>query len=145
FMPISHSSTISMEMMPLLYAYMIERSINFGKIILKEIHDFARKKARSAYFPSLIALLWLRAQVRSKENLKGCYVQGYITRHDLEKLVENVELLNQVEPDGLNELESDKSSTKSKPKANSINAIEEAEIGEEPKNLNRGWNQMLRN
>ncbi|MFQ6645147.1 hypothetical protein Gotur_019127 [Gossypium turneri] len=47
FMPISHSSTISMERMLLLYAILTENSINVGKIILKEIHDCAKKKARS--------------------------------------------------------------------------------------------------
>ncbi|MBA0735287.1 hypothetical protein Gogos_019149 [Gossypium gossypioides] len=41
FMPISHSSTISMERILLLYVIMTERSINVGKIILKEIHDYA--------------------------------------------------------------------------------------------------------
>ncbi|MFQ6657937.1 hypothetical protein Gotur_027418 [Gossypium turneri] len=46
-MPISHSSTISMEWMLLLYAILIEKSINVGKIILKEIHDCAKKKAGS--------------------------------------------------------------------------------------------------
>ncbi|MFQ6654155.1 hypothetical protein Gotur_025242 [Gossypium turneri] len=44
FMPISHSSTISMERMLLLYAILTEKSINVGKIILKEIHGCAKKK-----------------------------------------------------------------------------------------------------
>ncbi|MFQ6629269.1 hypothetical protein Gotur_007401 [Gossypium turneri] len=47
FMPISHSSTNSMERMHLLYTILIEKSINVGKIILKEIQDCAKKKARS--------------------------------------------------------------------------------------------------
>ncbi|MFQ6666080.1 hypothetical protein Gotur_032581 [Gossypium turneri] len=46
-MPISHSSTISMERMLLLYAILTEKSINVRKIILKEIHDCAKKKAGS--------------------------------------------------------------------------------------------------
>ncbi|MFQ6642534.1 hypothetical protein Gotur_017512 [Gossypium turneri] len=46
-MPISHSSTISMERMLLLYAILIEKSINVGKIILKEIYDYAKKKVGS--------------------------------------------------------------------------------------------------
>ncbi|MFQ6659317.1 hypothetical protein Gotur_028242 [Gossypium turneri] len=46
-MPISHSSTISMEQMLLLYAILTEKSINVGKIILKEIYDCAKKKAGS--------------------------------------------------------------------------------------------------
>ncbi|MFQ6648217.1 hypothetical protein Gotur_021607 [Gossypium turneri] len=46
-MPISHSSTISMERMLLLYVILTEKSINVGKIILKEIHDYAKKKVGS--------------------------------------------------------------------------------------------------
>ncbi|MFQ6630975.1 hypothetical protein Gotur_009046 [Gossypium turneri] len=42
-MPISHSSTISMERMLLLYTILTEKSINVGKIMLKEIHDYAKK------------------------------------------------------------------------------------------------------
>ncbi|MFQ6658158.1 hypothetical protein Gotur_027545, partial [Gossypium turneri] len=47
FMPISHSSTISMERILLLYAILTEKSINVGKIILKEIHDYDKKKVGS--------------------------------------------------------------------------------------------------
>ncbi|MFQ6640750.1 hypothetical protein Gotur_015268 [Gossypium turneri] len=71
FMPISHSSTISMERMLLLYAILTEKSINVGKIILKEIHNCAKKKAGSAYFPSLITSLCLRSRVKTQANLKG--------------------------------------------------------------------------
>ncbi|MFQ6643391.1 hypothetical protein Gotur_018656 [Gossypium turneri] len=46
FMPISHSSTISMEQMLLLYVILTEKSINVGKIILKEIHDCAKKRQK---------------------------------------------------------------------------------------------------
>ncbi|MFQ6667336.1 hypothetical protein Gotur_033394 [Gossypium turneri] len=75
FIPISHSSTISMERMLLLYIILTEKSINVGKIILKEIHDCAKKKAGSAYFPKLITSLCLRARVKTQANLKGQYVQ----------------------------------------------------------------------
>ncbi|MFQ6661387.1 hypothetical protein Gotur_029570 [Gossypium turneri] len=75
FMPLSHSSTISMERMLLLYAILTEKSINVGKIILKEIHDCAKKKAGSAYFPPLITLLCLKARVKTQGNLEGRYVQ----------------------------------------------------------------------
>ncbi|MFQ6654179.1 hypothetical protein Gotur_025266 [Gossypium turneri] len=83
FIPISHRSTISMERMLLLCAILTEKSINVGKIILKEIHDCAKKKAGSAYFPSLITSLCLRDRVKTQANLKGQYVQGCITSHDL--------------------------------------------------------------
>ncbi|MFQ6623923.1 hypothetical protein Gotur_003939 [Gossypium turneri] len=96
-MPISHSSTISMERMLLLYTTLIEKSINVGKIILKEIHDCAKKKVGSAYFPSLITLFFLRARVKTQAKMKGQYVQGCITSHDLERLVERVHELNQGE------------------------------------------------
>ncbi|KAK5785267.1 hypothetical protein PVK06_039834 [Gossypium arboreum] len=134
-MPISHSSIISMERMFLLYAIMTERSINIGKIILKETQECVRKNVGSAYFPSLITSLCLRAQVKSKANLKGHYVQGCIIRHDLERLVENVELLNQIEPNEPNESKSNESSTKSDVEADSVNEIEEAEFEEEPNSL----------
>ncbi|TYH88163.1 hypothetical protein ES332_D01G168900v1 [Gossypium tomentosum] len=74
FMPISHSYTISMERMLLLYAILTEKSINVGKIILKEIHNCAKKKAGSVYFPSLITSLCLKACVKTQANVKGRYV-----------------------------------------------------------------------
>ncbi|KAK5785363.1 hypothetical protein PVK06_039941 [Gossypium arboreum] len=118
-----------MERMLLSYAIITERSINVGKIILKKIYDFARKKARSAYFSSLITSLCLRAQVKSKANLKGEYVQGCITRHDLERLVENIYKLNPPIEPKTNEL-----SNKSKPKVDSVNKIEEPGSEKEPNN-----------
>ncbi|MFQ6652170.1 hypothetical protein Gotur_024159, partial [Gossypium turneri] len=86
-----------MEQMILLYAILIENSINVGKIILKEIHDYAKKKAGSVYFPSLITSLCLKARVKIQENLKGRYVQGCITNYDIKRLVEKVHELNQGE------------------------------------------------
>ncbi|KAK5775392.1 hypothetical protein PVK06_043276 [Gossypium arboreum] len=78
-------------------------SINVGRIVLKQIQDYARKKVRSAYFPSLTTSLCLRAQIKSKANLKSYYVQEF-----------------------------DESSTKSEPEGDSVNEIEEAETEEEP-------------
>ncbi|MFQ6643388.1 hypothetical protein Gotur_017723 [Gossypium turneri] len=77
-MPISHSSTISMERMLLLYVILTENSINVGKIILKEIHDCAKKKAGSAYFLSLITSLCLRSRVKTQANLKGSMSKGVL-------------------------------------------------------------------
>ncbi|MFQ6652653.1 hypothetical protein Gotur_024413, partial [Gossypium turneri] len=111
-MLISHSSTISMERMLLLYAILREKSINVGKIILKEIHDCAKKKTGSSYFPSLITSLCLRARVKTQANLKGQYVQGCITSHDLERLVERVHELNQGAQEEPTELETEKSTNK---------------------------------
>ncbi|MFQ6626094.1 hypothetical protein Gotur_004937 [Gossypium turneri] len=60
-----------MEQILLLYAILTEKSINGQKIILKEIHDCAKKKATSAYFPSLITSLYLKARIKTQANLKG--------------------------------------------------------------------------
>ncbi|MBA0750718.1 hypothetical protein Gogos_002108 [Gossypium gossypioides] len=76
---------------------MTVRSINVRKIILREIHGCSRKKTGSAYFPSLITSICLRAQVKTKANLKGPYVQCCIIAHDLERLVENFYELNLIE------------------------------------------------
>ncbi|MFQ6659070.1 hypothetical protein Gotur_028098 [Gossypium turneri] len=75
-MSISHSSTISMERMLLLYEILTEKSINVGKTILKEIRDCSKKKAGSAYFPSLITSLCLRVHVKTQANLKGSMFKG---------------------------------------------------------------------
>ncbi|KAK8305424.1 hypothetical protein V6Z12_D03G062100 [Gossypium hirsutum] len=123
-----------MERILLLYGIMTERSINVGKMILKEIHDCARKKTGSAYFPSLITSLCLRAQVKTKANLKGLYVEGCITTHDLERLVENVHELNPPKPSEPTRPETNESSNESKMEANSVTKTEEAESELEPSN-----------
>ncbi|MFQ6659304.1 hypothetical protein Gotur_028244, partial [Gossypium turneri] len=61
------------------------------------MHDYAKKKARSAYFPSLTTSLCVKARVKTQANLKARYVQGCITNYDLERLVERVHELNQGE------------------------------------------------
>ncbi|KAH1056428.1 hypothetical protein J1N35_034493, partial [Gossypium stocksii] len=50
-------------------------------------------------------------------------------------VIENVELLNKVEPNESNEPEADESSCKFEPEADSINDTEEAKIEVEPNNL----------
>ncbi|KAK5836091.1 hypothetical protein PVK06_011840 [Gossypium arboreum] len=125
-MPISHSPTISMERMLLLYAILTEKSINVGKIILKEIHDCAKKKAGCAYFPSLITSVCLRARVKTQENLKGRYVQGCIANYDLRRLVERVHELNQGEQE-----EPTEPDTKESIEANLVTDIEEEESNKE--------------
>ncbi|KAH1107492.1 hypothetical protein J1N35_011260 [Gossypium stocksii] len=105
-------------------------SINAGKIILKEIHDCARKKTRSFYFPSLITSLCLRTQVKTKTNLKGLYVQGCIIAHDLKRLMENVHELNPPELSEPTEPEIDESSNKSEMEVDLIDETKEAESEE---------------
>ncbi|MBA0742310.1 hypothetical protein Gogos_015378 [Gossypium gossypioides] len=134
FMSISHSSTISMERTLLLYAIMTERSINVGKIILKEIHDCAKNKTGSAYFPSLITSLYLKAHVKTNTNYKGPYVQGCITTYVIEMLVKNVHELNPPEPSELTESETDESSNEFEKEVDSVDETEEAKFKEEPNN-----------
>ncbi|KAH1121710.1 hypothetical protein J1N35_004870 [Gossypium stocksii] len=111
---------------------MKERYINVGKIILKEIDDYDRKKTGRDYFPSSITSLCLRAQVKTKANLNGPYVQGCIIAHDLERLMENVHELNPIEPSEPTEPKTDKSSNKSKTEANSVTETKVVESKEEP-------------
>ncbi|KAH1039740.1 hypothetical protein J1N35_041483 [Gossypium stocksii] len=95
---------------------MAERAINVGKVILKEIHDCARKKTEIGYFSSLITSLCLRVHVKTKTNSKGPYVQGYITAHGFERFHE----LNLTELSEPTKPETDESSNKFETEANSI-------------------------
>ncbi|KAH1107830.1 hypothetical protein J1N35_011598, partial [Gossypium stocksii] len=52
-------------------------------------------------------------------NVKGPYVQGCMTAHDLERLVENVHKLNPTKPNELTEPKTDESSNKFEIEANS--------------------------
>jgi len=114
----------------LVYAILTEKSINVGKIILKEIYDCAKKKTGSAYFPSLINLLCLRAHVKTQANLKGKYVQGYITSHDLERLVEKEHELNQGEQEEPTKPDSEESTNETE--TESVTDTEEKEFDKEP-------------
>ncbi|KAH1047311.1 hypothetical protein J1N35_038095 [Gossypium stocksii] len=109
----------------------MEKSINVGKIILKQIYDCAKKKTGSAYFPSLITSLYLRARVKTQANLKGQYVQGCITSHDLERLVEKVHELNQGEQEEPTEPKTKESKNATETEANSVIEIEEEESDRE--------------
>ncbi|KAK5775890.1 hypothetical protein PVK06_043844 [Gossypium arboreum] len=131
-MPISYSSTISMERMLLFYAILTEKSINVGKIILKEIHDSAKKKTGNAYFPSLITSLCLRARVKTQANLKGRYVQGCISTYGIERLVERVHELNQGEQEEPTKPDTEESTDETETKANSVTDTEEEESDKEP-------------
>ncbi|KAK5839895.1 hypothetical protein PVK06_008747 [Gossypium arboreum] len=74
-------------------------------------------KERFDNFPSLITSLYLRAY------LKGPFIQGCITTHDLERLVENVHELNPIEPKSDEEVESEE-------EPNDIELIKELETFE---------------
>ncbi|KAH1091641.1 hypothetical protein J1N35_018898 [Gossypium stocksii] len=107
------------------------------KPVAKEIHDCAEKKTGSACFPSLITSLYLRAYVETQANLKGQYVQGCITNHDLERFVEKVLELNQGEQEESNEPDTKESTneTEIETEANSITDIEEEEFDKELNSL----------
>ncbi|MFQ6629166.1 hypothetical protein Gotur_006773 [Gossypium turneri] len=59
-MSISHSFTILMKQMLLLYAILTKKSINVGKIILKEIHDCAKKEGMKCLFPIINHFTFLK-------------------------------------------------------------------------------------
>ncbi|KAK5835963.1 hypothetical protein PVK06_011690 [Gossypium arboreum] len=144
-----------MERMLLLYAILTEKPINVGKITLKEIYNCAKKKTESVYFPSLITSLCLRACVKTQANLKDQYVQGCITSHDHERLVEKVhelmqgeqeepielgteESTNEIETESVTdtkEEESDKEPNSTKPVEGSENPEPRVEPEEEPVKL----------
>ncbi|KAH1091361.1 hypothetical protein J1N35_018618 [Gossypium stocksii] len=100
---------------------MIERSINIGELFSKRFKT-CKEEAKKCLL-SIIDYFTL---------LEG---PSYITRYDLERLLENVGLLNQVEPNEPKKLEYDESSTKFELKANLTNGAEEAETEEEPNSL----------
>ncbi|KAH1129957.1 hypothetical protein J1N35_001335 [Gossypium stocksii] len=127
FMPISHSSTISMERMLLFYAILTENFVNVGKIILKEIYNCAKKKTWSAYFQSLVTSLCLRDCDKTQANLKGQHVQGCITSHDLERLVERVHELNQGKQEEPTEPKTEESTKATKTEANLVIESKEEE------------------
>ncbi|KAK5835786.1 hypothetical protein PVK06_011494 [Gossypium arboreum] len=106
--------------------------VNEKKIIVNEIHDCAKKKSRSVYFPSLITSLCLRARVKTQANLKAQYVQGCITNHDLERLVEKVHEPNQCEQEGPTDPDTEKSTKEIKTEANLVTETEEEESDKEP-------------
>ncbi|MFQ6664347.1 hypothetical protein Gotur_031497 [Gossypium turneri] len=63
---------------------------------------------------------------------QGQYVQGCITSHDLERLVERVHELNQGEQEEPTELETEESTNKTEAKADLVTDTEEEESDKEP-------------
>ncbi|KAK5785202.1 hypothetical protein PVK06_039757 [Gossypium arboreum] len=74
------------------------------------------------------ALKW--ARVKTQTNLKGQYIQGCITSHDLERLVENVHELNQGEQEEPTEPDTEESTNEIE--TESVTATEEGESDKEP-------------
>ncbi|KAK5818937.1 hypothetical protein PVK06_023887 [Gossypium arboreum] len=81
-MPSSHGTTISLERMVLLYSILTGKTIDMGKIILREIRNYAIKRSGPAHFPSTIIILCLKAEILANVRKTG-YSQGTITDWDL--------------------------------------------------------------
>ncbi|KAH1064150.1 hypothetical protein J1N35_029137, partial [Gossypium stocksii] len=62
-MPSSHGTTISLERMVLLYSILTGKTIDVGKIILREIWNCATRRLGPAYFPFTITILFLKAEI----------------------------------------------------------------------------------
>ncbi|KAK5775324.1 hypothetical protein PVK06_043201 [Gossypium arboreum] len=62
-MPSSHGTTISLEQMVLLYSILTGKTIDMGKIILREIRNCATRRPGPAYFPFTITILYLKVEI----------------------------------------------------------------------------------
>ncbi|KAK5775161.1 hypothetical protein PVK06_043030 [Gossypium arboreum] len=81
-MPSSHGTTISLERMVLLYSILTGKTINVGKIILREIRNCVVRRSGHVYFPFMITILCLEAEILANVK-KTWYSQGTITDLDL--------------------------------------------------------------
>ncbi|KAK5785822.1 hypothetical protein PVK06_040441 [Gossypium arboreum] len=76
-MPSSHGTTISSERMVLLYTVLTGKTIDVGKIILREIQNCAVKRSGPAHLPFTITILCLKAEILANVRKTG-YSQGTI-------------------------------------------------------------------
>ncbi|KAH1130232.1 hypothetical protein J1N35_001610 [Gossypium stocksii] len=81
-MPSLHGTTISLERMVLLYSILIGKTIDVGKIILREMQNCTARHSGPAYFPFMITILCLKAKILANVRKTG-YSQGTITDWDL--------------------------------------------------------------
>ncbi|KAH1129751.1 hypothetical protein J1N35_001129 [Gossypium stocksii] len=79
--------------------------------------------------------LCLKAHVKTQANLNGQYVQGCITNHDLERLVEKVHELNQSKQEEPTKPDIKESTNETETKANSVTETKEEESEKESSNL----------
>ncbi|KAH1039536.1 hypothetical protein J1N35_041279 [Gossypium stocksii] len=84
-MPSSHGSTISLEQMVLLYLILTGKTIDVGKIILREMQNCAVRRSGLAYFPFTITILCLKAKFFVDVKKTG-YSQDIITDWDLYRI-----------------------------------------------------------
>ncbi|KAK5836207.1 hypothetical protein PVK06_011967 [Gossypium arboreum] len=84
-MPSSHGTTISLEQMVLLYSILTRKTIDVGKIILREMRNCAVRRFGPAYFPFTITILCLKAKILANVK-KTMYRQGTIIDWDLYRI-----------------------------------------------------------
>ncbi|KAK5811944.1 hypothetical protein PVK06_027334 [Gossypium arboreum] len=70
-MPSSHGTTISLERMVLLYLILTRKTIDVGKIILREIWTCAVKHSGPAHFPFTITILCLKVEILANVRMTG--------------------------------------------------------------------------
>ncbi|KAK5825712.1 hypothetical protein PVK06_020571 [Gossypium arboreum] len=94
--PSSHGTTISLERMVLLYSILTGKTIDVGKIILREIWNCAIILSSPAHFPFTITILCLRAEILANVRKTG-YSQGTIIDWGLYRVVGDSILQQRVE------------------------------------------------
>ncbi|KAK5819133.1 hypothetical protein PVK06_024095 [Gossypium arboreum] len=85
---------------------------------------------KNCLFPIINHFAFLRARVKTQVNLKGQYVTGCITSHDLERLVEKVHELNQGEQEEPTEPDTEESTNETE--AELVTDTKEEESYKEP-------------
>ncbi|KAK5833467.1 hypothetical protein PVK06_017303 [Gossypium arboreum] len=81
-MPSLHGTPISLERMVLLYSILTGKTIDVGKIILREMRNCTVRCSGPAYFSFTITILCLKDKIL--ENIKKtCYSQDTITDWNL--------------------------------------------------------------
>ncbi|KAH1130228.1 hypothetical protein J1N35_001606 [Gossypium stocksii] len=95
-MPNSHETTISLERMVLLYSILTRKTINVGKIILREIRNCVVRHSGPAYFPFTIIILCLKAKILANVKNTG-YSQGTITDWNLYRIARDSVLQQRIE------------------------------------------------
>ncbi|KAH1091497.1 hypothetical protein J1N35_018754 [Gossypium stocksii] len=94
-LPSSHGTTISLERMVLLYSILTGKTIDVGKIILKEIRNCVTRRF-GPDFPFTITIMCLKAEILANVKKTG-YIQGTITDWDLYRVAGDSVLQQQVE------------------------------------------------
>ncbi|KAK5826165.1 hypothetical protein PVK06_021077 [Gossypium arboreum] len=69
-MPSSHGATISLERMVLLYSILTGKTIDVGKIILREIRNCAVKRSGPVHFPFTVTILYLKAEILANQRVE---------------------------------------------------------------------------